>query len=330
MVKAQAVTYKEHSKDLSSILKNSEYETDESKLSQEEILIQLLATPINPSDIAQINGGYTQAKTFDFVDAHIGGNEGVYKIIKSNDLNFKVDDLVIPKLPGFGTWRTHAVVKSDDLIVVNGLELDQAATISINPSTAYQLINEIQDWKDGDWIIQNAGNSQVSQFVTQLAKLKGVRVLNIVRDSRLTDVENGIRESEFTNKEFDIKKYAKDGRVRLALNSVSNETVWNLVNSLSPDGVLITYGSIGGTEIKYDARVQLLKNIKTKAFWLTKNTKANPEGKVDTVKSLIKLYQEGKLKDVGYNKVKYAGDLRDSVLEAIQNSKNGKQVVFLQ
>ena len=54
--------------------------------------------------------------------------------IGSNVKNYEVGDVVIPKLPGFGTWRTHAVVditQDSDLtpfIKVNDLTIDQAAT----------------------------------------------------------------------------------------------------------------------------------------------------------------------------------------------------------
>ena len=37
--------------------------------------------------------------------------------IGSNVKNYEVGDVVIPKLPGFGTWRTHAVVDITKIVI---------------------------------------------------------------------------------------------------------------------------------------------------------------------------------------------------------------------
>ena len=36
--------------------------------------------------------------------------------------------------------------------------------------------------ENNDWIIQNAGTSQASKYLTQLANLKGIKVISIIRD----------------------------------------------------------------------------------------------------------------------------------------------------
>ncbi|KAG7663979.1 uncharacterized protein J8A68_002480 [[Candida] subhashii] len=353
MIQGTAVTYTHHGRDLSQVLSNTHFKIS-TPIAPNQILLRTLATPINPSDLGQIYGGYNVPRTITDLGSepnpalHVAGNEGVYEIIELGEKveGYVVGDIVIPKLPGFGTWRTCALVNVGDedrspLIRVNGLSLDQAATISINPSTAYQILNQyVKDWQDGDWVIQNAGNSQVSKYLTQIARLMNISTISVVRDGKSAEeikelYELGatkvINESEFISPEFDIGKVTNNGNVRLALNSVCGVTVPNLVASLSNDGFLVSYGVVGSPEIKYDGRLQLFKNLTTVSYWLTANTKRNPQSKVDTINKLIELYQTGKIKDVEFNKVEYnpkTQDLKSVVLKSIADSKNGKQVII--
>src|SRR5260221_13646559 len=53
--------------------------------------------------------------------------------------------------------------------------------IGINPATAYLLLNRYVSLMPGDWLGQTAANSAMGQYIIALAKLAGVRTLNIVR-----------------------------------------------------------------------------------------------------------------------------------------------------
>jgi trans-2-enoyl-CoA reductase len=83
-----------------------------------------------------------------------------------------------------GTWRTHAVVQADHVVKVPrspSLTALQAATLAINPCTAYRMLRDFVELQKGDYIIQNAANSAVGQYVIQLARVWGYRTVNIVR-----------------------------------------------------------------------------------------------------------------------------------------------------
>ncbi|EGW32681.1 uncharacterized protein SPAPADRAFT_61753 [Spathaspora passalidarum NRRL Y-27907] len=350
MVQGKAVTYAEHGKDLATVLNDTSF-TITTPIQANQVLLRTLATPINPSDIHQIFGGYNVARNITDLGStpneplHVGGNEGVYEVVEvgKSVQGYEVGDHVIPLLPGFGTWRTDVLVtiEGDEkpFVKVNGLTLEQAATISINPSTAYQILEQyVKDWQAGDWIVQNAGNSQVSKYLTQLARLRGLKVVSVIRDDKSQDVIDElydlgatkvIKESEFLSETFDITKVTDNGNVRLALNSLGGDSVGALVKSLSVNGFLVTYGIVAGTDIVYDGRIQLFKNITTTAYWLTANTKRNPQSKVETIGKLVELYKQNKIKDVPFDKVVYSrnDDLKLAVLQAIAKTKGGKQVI---
>jgi NADPH:quinone reductase-like Zn-dependent oxidoreductase len=57
----------------------------------------------------------------------------------------------------------------------------QLSMIGINPATAYLLLNRYISLMPGDWVGQTAANAAMGQYIIQLAKLAGVKTLNIVR-----------------------------------------------------------------------------------------------------------------------------------------------------
>jgi NADPH:quinone reductase-like Zn-dependent oxidoreductase len=72
---------------------------------------------------------------------------------------------------------THTQVPSD-------LPPAYAATISANPATAYRMLRDFVTLSPGDVIIQNGANSMVGLAVIQMAKVMGVRTINVVRADR--------------------------------------------------------------------------------------------------------------------------------------------------
>lgn len=364
MVHVSAAAFLETNPDVSKALFNATSSIDPDKLQPNEILIAALGIPINPSDVLQVRGLYKtpihkQLLGQDESESKVavGGNEGAFRVVAvgSNVSQYKVGDWVILKLTSFGTWRSFAIVREtpdnkDPLIVVlsdtdNNLSLDEAATISTNPSTALQLFTHyIEDWdpKGNDWIVVNAGSSFVNKYLYQIAKLNNVKTLAVVR--KRDDLEELVKEltglgatkviteDEFNAPEFPFSTLPKivgeSARVRLALDSLAGPTTPNLVASLSPGGTFVNYGALTGGLVSYHPGVQLAKNITLKSYWLTRNTTANPQSKVDTVKELLKLYAKGVFQPVKFNDVPFTtGDnLRDIFVKAITEGK-GKQVI---
>ena len=57
-----------------------------------------------------------------------------------------------------------------------------AATMAINPPTAYRMLKDFGSLQAGDVIMQNGANSAVGQAVIQLCRAFGLVSVNFVRD----------------------------------------------------------------------------------------------------------------------------------------------------
>lgn len=156
---------------------------------QGPVNVRFLAAPINPADLNQIEGVYPSKPRFDKSLGKsdvmaVGGNEGVVEVLDAAaGSGFAKGDWAVMSQPSFGTWRTHAAAQPTDLVKIpRTISAQQAATLSINPSTAYRMLSDKTDLAKGDWVIQNAANSAVGTAAIQIARIRGLHSINIIRN----------------------------------------------------------------------------------------------------------------------------------------------------
>lgn len=134
--------------------------------------LRFLLSPVNPSDINVIEGVYpTKPLARSDITSHgpgskldpcyIVGNEGVAVVdtVGQGVKSFKRGDKVIMLKQQAGTWSSSENVKESDIMKLpNGSNVGdvQAATISVNPPTAYNMLKRFvsqalrtsfKDWK---------------------------------------------------------------------------------------------------------------------------------------------------------------------------------------
>jgi trans-2-enoyl-CoA reductase len=154
-------------------------ELETPRLSAGQALVEVVAAPINPSDVLTLNGEYGELPPLPV----IGGREGVGRVAELGEdaRDLAVGQLVL--LPvGCGSWSTHVVTEAAHLTPLpSGADPLQLSMMTINPSTAALLLSEFVTLGPGDWVIQNAANSAVGLYLVQLARHRGHRTVNVVR-----------------------------------------------------------------------------------------------------------------------------------------------------
>jgi NADPH:quinone reductase-like Zn-dependent oxidoreductase len=136
-----------------------------------QALIEVLAAPINPSDVLTLTGEYGMLPPLPAV----GGNEGVGRVLELGPDTKGPKPGQIVLLPvGCGTWSTHVMVEAARLMPLpNEADPQQLSMMTVNPPTAKLLLEEFVSLEPGDWVIQNAANSGVGAYLVQLSKLRG-------------------------------------------------------------------------------------------------------------------------------------------------------------
>ncbi|KAI9778949.1 MAG: hypothetical protein M1835_004800 [Candelina submexicana] len=216
----------------------------------DEVSVEWLAAPINPLDLIVVAGKYPTKPKYCINGEFIAGFDGVARVLTCGDEveSLKPGDLVVPNTLGLGTWRTRAVLKAEDLLGIPTItDVTVAALLKSAILPAYFLVEDMRTLKPGDWIIQNAGTGAISQLVVQIAHLRGVRVISVVRDREfmkspaLQDADIVLRESELPAIDT-----LKGKRIVLGLDSVFGTSAAKLADCISNHGTFVNYGQLSG------------------------------------------------------------------------------------
>uniref|UniRef100_A0A251UM60 Enoyl-[acyl-carrier-protein] reductase, mitochondrial n=1 Tax=Helianthus annuus TaxID=4232 RepID=A0A251UM60_HELAN len=269
-----------------------------------DVCVKMLAAPINPSDINQIQGVYPVKPQLPTV----GGREGagVVHSVGSAIRDLSPGDLVMVSPPSAGTWQTHVV---KDKVFWHKLDKDTpaeyAATVTINPLTALRMIEDFVDLKSGDAVVQNGATSMVGQCVIQLAKLRGIRTINIIRDRPGSDeAKDKLKklgaDEVYTESQLDVKNFKSLlGNVpepALGFNCVGGNAASLVLKFLRQGGTMVTYGGMAKKPITVSTSSFIFKGLSLKGFYLQNwlDLDRNEECR-KMIDYLLGLIREGKL-----------------------------------
>jgi NADPH:quinone reductase-like Zn-dependent oxidoreductase len=244
----------------------------EPALGPEDVLISMEAAPLNPSDFMLVRGIYGVRPTFPFSV----GSEGVGRVTQTGS---KVDVALQGKrvliLPTYeqGTWADQVVVPVRNIVPVSD-ETDplQLSMIGINPATAYLLLNRYVSLMPGDWIGQTAANSAMGQYIIALAKLAGVKTLNVVRRE---EAAQQVRQwggdrvvLQGDNPHKDIEEALDGKKLSLVLDTVGGTPVGELAKSLKTGGSVVAYALLSGQFPTLAPGDLIYRGLSLHGFWL--------------------------------------------------------------
>jgi len=240
------------------------------RLKDGEVLLAIHAAPINPADLNFIEGTYGIKPALPAES----GMECVATVLESHSMEFSPGDEVIP-ITRIGTWATHAVTASDNLIrIPAGIDPLQAAMLKVNPATAWLLLNHFGTLHKGDWVALNAANSGVGQCVIQLAAAMGVRTMCFLRSPALAP---GLRSlgaaAVFEDSTEGFKQALEtygDARAKLAFNAVGGDSALRLMKLLGNGGTHITYGAMAKKPLTIPNGLLIFSDMLIRGLWVTK------------------------------------------------------------
>ncbi len=299
------------------------------KPAEGEAIVKMEAAPINPADLNHIEGKYPIRAELPATPGFEGA--GVVADVGANVTNVTAGELVI--LPhNVGTWREAVAVKADDLVVVPaGIEPVDAATLKINPMTAWRLLHDYVDLQKGNWLVQNAANSAAGRAVIQIAHELGYKTVNIVRRAELIDelrAEGGdIVLVDGENLRDEVKAETSGAPIRLGLNAVGGDSALRLANCLAPGSTLVTYGAMSLQPLKIPNGLLIFKDLRFRGIWINKwYDNATKQERMEAFRALLEMAKRGLLK----TKVEKAYPLsaaKAAVTHAAEGKRSGK-IIF--
>ncbi len=295
-----------------------------------ELLIKMLAAPINPADINFVQGVYGVKPVLPNSRA---GLEGCGVVEESRADGFSKGDQVI-LLRGVGAWSEYVSAPAANVMKLPvPVDPVQAAMLKVNPLTALRMLEGYVSLKPGDWIVQNAANSGVGRCIIQLAKQMGVKTINFVRRPDVLRDELTALGADLVvgEEDEDVVKatLAKlDGqRPVLASNAVGGDSAMRLMDMLAPGGSMVTYGAMSKKSIKVPNGFLIFKGIKLEGLWVTQWLRNAPaEDIAAAYDKLARMMGQGTLKQA-VDTVYPLSEVVQAVAKAQEEFRNGKIVL---
>jgi NADPH:quinone reductase-like Zn-dependent oxidoreductase len=239
-------------------------------LAEGQALIQVLAAPINPSDVLTLTGEYGMLPPL----PAIGGNEGVGKVVAHGPGVSAPpigQTVLLPR--GAGTWATHVVGEARRLIPLpNEADPLQLAMMVVNPPTALLMLSEFVPLQAGDWVIQNAANSGVGEYLVQLARQRGLKTVNVVRrESAVAAVKaagGDVVLVDGPELEQRVAAATAQAKIMLAIDAVGGQATNRLAGCVAEGGTLVNYGLMSGEDCVVSPRAFIFRDVRLRGFWL--------------------------------------------------------------
>lgn len=237
-----------------------------------EVLVRMIASPINPSDIAFTTGRYGLQPRYPatpgfegvgVVEASGGGLLGWYLRGKR----------VVVVNSRTGNWAEYALASARQCFPVpTDIPDKQAATFFVNPATAIAITRHVFRIPRDAWLLQTAAGSALGKMVIRLGHHSGFRTINIVRRQEQVDelkrigANEVLTEAEFT--EDRVSAITKATGVPFVIDAVGGSTGTQAIKCLSSRGRAILYGMLSGEPVSVDPRFMITGSKRVEGFWL--------------------------------------------------------------
>ena len=233
-----------------------------------EVLVKMAASPINPSDLANISGSYL-AKSWPFTP----GLEGSGTIVKAGSgllprMRLGKRVACSPNPGGFGCWAEYmctSVMKTVPL--PKDLDLEQGSMMLVNPMTAMAFIQLAKKGKHAAFV-NNAAASALGKMLIRLAAEQSIPLISIVRREEQVEELKELGAAHVLNSSSptftgDLSALTRQLGATLFLDAVTGKESGRLL-SAAPDGsTLVAYARLSGDPLQVDPSdlIRLKKEI---------------------------------------------------------------------
>ena len=266
----------------------------------DEVVVRMEAAAMHIADLRTITG---DDDAFRFPVPRTPGFEGIGRIVRvgSAVTEHKVGDRVFPALAS-GTFREEVRCKAAGCLPAPDQgDAIQLSLLTVNGPTAEVLLEDFADLKSGDWLIQNAANSSCGRYLIRLARLKGVRTVNVVRRpemvEELRELGGDVVLVDGPDLAQRVAAAVGGAPVKLGIDAVAGPATQRIAECLAPGSTVASYGSMTNTRCEIDFYLMFRNDIRLVgvAFVRQFQVKRTPQQVRDMYARLADLMARGEL-----------------------------------
>jgi NADPH:quinone reductase-like Zn-dependent oxidoreductase len=245
------------------------------KPGKDQVLVKMAASPINPSDLALLEGEYG----FDNPPPVVPGGEGAGTVVAvgPGPMGRYFSGKRVACLhhgDGDGLWAEYAVASTQGgaLPLDKSVSLEQGSMSAINPLTASAFI-EIAKKGGHKAIVLTAAASALGQMVNRLGRSEGIQVINIVRrDAQVKLLKEQGAEIVLNSAEDNFDGQLKDAchrqNARLAFDAVAGSMTGRLLEGMPNDSTVTVFSALSSKAVRANPDQVIFENKSINGFWL--------------------------------------------------------------
>ncbi len=238
-----------------------------------EVLVRMIASPVNPSDLLVVRGRYGVLPPLPATP----GFEGVGVVEDSGPgllgRFYRGRRVAVINQEG-GNWAEKVVLPALRVVPVPpDLPDDQVASFFVNPATALALTRHVLRVPKGAWLLQTAAGSTLGRMIIKLGRHDGFRTMNVVRRPEAVDELKALgADAVICSADAPIDEQVRSltgGQgVAHAIDPVGGEAGSQVFRALAEDARMVVYGLLSDEPIRFDPRAMIAGKRVIEGFWL--------------------------------------------------------------
>lgn len=298
---------------------------------ENEVLVRMIARPINPSDLIPIRGAYSHRISLPNIPGYEG--VGIVEDVGSSVSQSLVGKRVLP-LRGEGTWQEFVKTSAEYTVTIpDSIDDFTAAQMYINPITAWVICTQELGLRPDDVLLVNACGSSIGHFFAQLSKVLGFRLIAITRNDKYSKDLLRLGASCVINTSVDplhetVMDLTGGVGANAAIDSIGGSAGNNLAFCVRPEGTFLTLGLLSGIQVDW-ARINNETKVNAKLFHLRHwNKRVSAKAWQKAFNHLITLVKDNKLRLMRPEYYYSLSEIREAV-RIVESSEGNQGKVIL-
>jgi NADPH:quinone reductase-like Zn-dependent oxidoreductase len=240
-----------------------------------QVLVKVAASPVNPADLAFMNGQYGVRRSLPTVP----GWEGSGTVVASGGglaaRFFLGRRVACAALDGHdGAWAEYMLTSPLRCIPLRKeITAEQGATMLVNPLTAWALI-ELARRGGHQAVVQTAAAGALGRMLLRLGQRSGLSVVNIVRRREQVELLESmgaqyVLSTHQEDFEEQLREVCRRLKVRLGFEAVAGEMTDRLLQAMPRRAQVVVYGALSNAACQIHPGRLIFKQQRVRGFWLS-------------------------------------------------------------
>jgi len=242
-----------------------------------EVLVKVFASPVNPSDLMFTTGNYGFKKPLPATP----GFEGSGTVVETGSgmmagfmRGRRVACAAADAKSTGGMWAEYIVTSARFCVPLSKkVEMEQAATMLVNPLTAWALVDEARRGRHSA-AVQTAAASALGRMVVRLGQKFGLPVINVVRRPEQVELLRGMGTEHVLNSSeagFDdaLRKKCHKLGATISFEAVAGQMSRRVLRAQPQGSRMLVYGGLSLKDVEVETGSLIFEGKRVEGFWLS-------------------------------------------------------------